>query len=40
MIRFVLQRLLQTIPVVWVIVTATFFMIRFVPGGPFTASPV
>src|SRR5471032_2446384 len=37
MIRFVLQRLLQTIPVVWVIITATFFMIRFVPGGPFTA---
>ena len=29
--------LLQTIPVVWVIITATFFMIRFVPGGPFTA---
>ena len=37
MIRFVLQRLLQTVPVVWVIITATFFMIRFVPGGPFTA---
>jgi oligopeptide transport system permease protein len=37
MIRFVVQRLLQTIPVIWVIVTATFFMIRFVPGGPFTA---
>jgi oligopeptide transport system permease protein len=37
MIRFVIIRLLQTIPVVWVIVTATFFMIRFVPGGPFTA---
>ena len=37
MIRFVVQRLLQTIPVVWVIITATFFMIRFVPGGPFTA---
>jgi len=37
MIRFAFQRLLQTIPVVWVIVTATFFMIRFVPGGPFTA---
>jgi oligopeptide transport system permease protein len=30
-------RLLQTVPVVWVIITATFFMIRFVPGGPFTA---
>jgi oligopeptide transport system permease protein len=37
MIRFVVQRLLQTIPVIWVIITATFFMIRFVPGGPFTA---
>jgi oligopeptide transport system permease protein len=37
MLRFVAQRLLQTIPVVWVIITATFFMIRFVPGGPFTA---
>ena len=37
MIRFVAQRLLQTIPVVWIIITATFFMIRFVPGGPFTA---
>jgi oligopeptide transport system permease protein len=37
MIRFVVQRLLQMIPVVWVIITLTFFMIRFVPGGPFTA---
>jgi oligopeptide transport system permease protein len=37
MIRFALQRLLQTVPVIWVIITATFFMIRFVPGGPFTA---
>jgi oligopeptide transport system permease protein len=37
MFRFVLRRLLEMIPVLWVIVTATFFMIRFVPGGPFTA---
>jgi len=37
MIRFVVQRLLQMIPVIWVIITLTFFMIRFVPGGPFTA---
>jgi oligopeptide transport system permease protein len=37
MIRFVIQRLLQTIPVIWVIITATFFMLRCVPGGPFTA---
>ncbi|AOS44889.1 Oligopeptide transport system permease protein OppB [Lacunisphaera limnophila] len=37
MLRFVLRRLLQTIPVLFIIVTATFFMVRFVPGGPFTA---
>lgn len=36
MLRFVVRRLLQTIPVLFVIVTATFFMVRFVPGGPFT----
>ena len=37
MLRFVARRLLQIIPVLLVIVTATFFMVRFVPGGPFTA---
>jgi len=37
MIRFITRRFLETIPVLFVIVTATFFMIRFVPGGPFTA---
>ena len=37
MFRFVVRRLLQTIPVLLVIITATFFMVRFVPGGPFTA---
>lgn len=36
MLRFVVRRLLQTIPVLFVIVTATFFMVRFMPGGPFT----
>jgi oligopeptide transport system permease protein len=36
MLRFVARRLLQTIPVLFVIITATFFMVRFVPGGPFT----
>jgi oligopeptide transport system permease protein len=35
MLRFVLRRLLQLIPVLFVIVTLTFFMVRFVPGGPF-----
>ncbi|MBI5380296.1 MAG: ABC transporter permease subunit [Opitutae bacterium] len=37
MLRFIIRRLLETIPVLFVIVTATFFLIRFVPGGPFTA---
>lgn len=37
MFRFIARRLLETIPVLLVIITATFFMIRFVPGGPFTA---
>lgn len=37
MLRFVVRRLLQLIPVLFVIVTATFFMLRAAPGGPFTA---
>jgi oligopeptide transport system permease protein len=35
--RFIARRLLETVPVLLIIVTATFFMIRFVPGGPFTS---
>ncbi len=37
MLRFTVRRLLQVIPVLFVIITVTFFMVRFVPGGPFTA---
>ncbi|HEX2853812.1 MAG TPA: ABC transporter permease subunit [Opitutaceae bacterium] len=37
MLRFITRRVLETIPVFLIIITATFFMIRFVPGGPFTA---
>ncbi|MBI2814911.1 MAG: ABC transporter permease subunit [Opitutae bacterium] len=37
MFRFIARRLLQIVPVLFVIVTATFFMVRFVPGGPFTS---
>jgi oligopeptide transport system permease protein len=37
MFRFIFRRLLQVIPVLFIIITATFFMVRFVPGGPFTA---
>lgn len=40
MLRFILRRILETIPVLFVIVTATFFMMRFVPGGPFTSERV
>ncbi len=37
MLRFIARRLLETIPVLLVIVTATFFMSRRMPGGPFTS---
>ena len=32
MLRFIARRVLQTIPVLFIIVTATFFMLRYVPG--------
>lgn len=37
MFRFIAARLLQTIPVLLVVATMTFFMVRLVPGGPFDA---
>ena len=36
MLRFILTRLLQAIPVLFIIATLTFFMVRMAPGGPFT----
>jgi oligopeptide transport system permease protein len=35
MIRFVARRFLETIPVLFILATATFFMMRLAPGGPF-----
>lgn len=35
MIRYFAKRLLEAIPVFFAIITAVFFMVRFVPGGPF-----
>lgn len=35
MLGFILRRLLQAIPVILVVITATFFMVRAAPGGPF-----
>jgi oligopeptide transport system permease protein len=37
MLRFIARRILETVPVLFIIVTGAFFMIRMVPGGPFTA---
>lgn len=37
MLKFVLRRVFETIPVLLIIVTLTFFMIRLAPGGPFSA---
>jgi len=35
MFRFIAARLLQTVPVLFVVATLTFFMVRAMPGGPF-----
>lgn len=44
MAKFIFFRILQAIPVLLVVVTVTFFLIRFAPGGPFdgekSVSPV
>ena len=37
MLRFITSRFLQSVVALFLVITATFFMIRFVPGGPFTA---
>ncbi len=37
MIRYITGRIFQAIPVLLILITVTFFMLRFVPGGPFTA---
>jgi len=37
MLRFILYRLAQAIPVLFAVITATFFLIRQAPGGPFDA---
>ncbi len=37
MLRFVLRRLLLAVPVLFIIIAVSFFMLRLAPGGPFTA---
>ena len=36
MLRFIVKRFLEMIPVLFIIATITFFMVRLAPGGPFT----
>lgn len=36
MIRFIFRRLLQALPVLFIVITVTFFMIHAAPGGPFS----
>jgi oligopeptide transport system permease protein len=35
MLRFIARRILELIPVLFIIATGTFFMMRLAPGGPF-----
>jgi oligopeptide transport system permease protein len=37
MAKFILGRVLETIPVLLIIITMTFFLVRLAPGGPFDA---
>ena len=36
MVKFILRRLLELIPVLLIAITIVFFMVRLAPGGPFT----
>ncbi|AWB66347.1 oligopeptide ABC transporter permease OppB [Saccharobesus litoralis] len=37
MFKFIIKRLLEAIPTLLILVTATFFMMRMAPGNPFTS---
>ncbi len=37
MLNFIFRRLLWMVLTLWVVFTATFFLVRVVPGGPYTA---
>ena len=40
MLKFISLRFLQAVPVLLLVITATFFMIRIAPGGPFDSEKV
>ena len=35
MIKFILRRIAVSIPVIFLVATTTFFIMRLAPGGPF-----
>ncbi|MBP6216954.1 MAG: ABC transporter permease [Oligoflexales bacterium] len=35
MLRYILRRIASMVPVLWVVATLTFFLMRMAPGGPF-----
>jgi len=37
MLIFILKRILKAVPVLFIVATVTFFMIRLAPGGPFSS---
>ena len=37
MLNFILKRLLQAIPVLLIVITSSFFLVRLAPGDPFTS---
>jgi ABC-type dipeptide/oligopeptide/nickel transport system permease component len=40
MLRFAIRRLLWTIPILWVVITIVFFMMRSIGGDPFRHGPL
>jgi oligopeptide transport system permease protein len=37
MLRYIIKRILQSILVIWVLITITFFLVKVIPGDPFGA---
>jgi oligopeptide transport system permease protein len=40
MLRFILKRILEAIPVLFIVATVTFFLLHKMPGGPFDSEKV
>lgn len=38
MLKFILRRLLEAIPTLFILITISFFMMRLAPGSPFTGN--